>query len=398
MNFVHDALDWLGNLPGRLWRGLVRARMIGLVVALLAGAVALSLASLSRDNGSSAEDDRAGSVVIDERPAEPLTPVDPPTEYRIVYEVDCRARCPVAEYERRITVRRPFSAREESKGVTRISVFGKGARILASGHTSVLNTPPIAAVGDTSVNRDLVTRRERREIEGVDRHCDVYRIKGGTASQYRDLCVDAAGLILEDVSVSAATLRIRSLVTAIDTSPDIPSGTFDIPDVAPPPADQGGGSLLAVAPSSRPPVETWFELVDPPSGFDHRGRYAVIPPSDPQSDIGGAPPTVTSGPILEGTTGVVDVWTRGPAFVAVDQGGTRGRTAPFANDDISEQVDAGPLGSATYLPSFRGGEVRADLGDGRYVRVYGTVDRATLLRVARALTPVEGGELVYLER
>jgi hypothetical protein len=203
-----------------------------------------------------------------------------------------------------------------------------------------------------------------------------------------DACVDATGLVLESVEVTEGRPSVRRVATNLDLAPDIVDGAFDLPTVDAAPPYEGGGSLLAVEATSKPPVDEWYDLGPPPSGFSHRGRYAVIPPD----------PTAATADWPADTTSVVDVWVDGPVFFAVDQGGTRGRTPPFSHNPFAERVTAGGLGAAEFVPGVRWAEVRADLGEGRYVRVYGTVDRQTLLRVARSLTPVEGGKLVYLEQ
>ncbi|HLG00191.1 MAG TPA: hypothetical protein VI916_06960 [Acidimicrobiia bacterium] len=372
MNFVRDALDGLGNLPGRLWRGLVRARMVGFVVVLVAGAVALSLASVSRDDGPSGDGDREGSVVVDEHPTEPLAPVDPPTEYRIVYAV--------ADGTETVVVRRPFSGRLETASGTVVSVFGS----LGSDGTRVA-IPPVPAIGDNGFAAAASERSERRRMTAIDRECDVYRVRSGSSSV--DVCVDASRLVLETYEVIDDKPPAHRVAIELDVSPAITADTFDLPGTEGAPAHEGGGSTLAVDATTRPPVETWYELSTVPAGFTHRGRYEVIPPDN----------TVATADWPENTTSVVDVWVNGPVFFAVDQGGTRGRTPPFSDSPRAEAVTVAGFDGAEFVAGVRWSEVRADLGEGRYVRVYGTVDRETLLRVARSLAPVEGDELVYLD-
>jgi hypothetical protein len=132
-----------------------------------------------------------------------------------------------------------------------------------------------------------------------------------------------------------------------------------------------------------PPGEFLY-LDAAPEGFEHRGRYSVIPAQ---------PDNFSGDPSREGfrQAGVADVWVRGLDVLVVDQGATLLGEEPFTVDAANPRVDLGAFGQGEVRLSGVGNEVRALRGGGKYVRVAGTLDVDELAAVARALRPGPGG-------
>ncbi len=403
----------LGDLVDRAWNGVLRVRVISLVLLVLIVILVVTLASLGDDDG----DVRSGSDPIDDAGA-PVAVRSTPQTYRIVYRVENRGGGDLVVETEEVTVRRPFDGRvvdrageppgdnQQSVTVTRFGFFGTDS---PRAEPTVLQVPPNPPAGDAdpvdalnaAVELDLAELRERRRIAEVDRQCQVYRIGGPIAGgaltplgavegEHTDLCVDTSGLVLEEVNVvdDDRVLR-RRVAVEYDESPGVGDDVFDGPDAEIPPADQGGGSVLEVEPTSRPPADPFFEVPEPPAGFEHRGRFAVIPP---QAEAFAEPLQRN-----ERVAGVSDVYVDGGELLVIDQGGTLGRVDAFEEHPFGREVDAGALGSAELLLGPRTSEVRVARDGGRYVRVYGTVAPELLLEVIRSLEPHEGGELIYLD-
>jgi hypothetical protein len=153
-------------------------------------------------------------------------------------------------------------------------------------------------------------------------------------------------------------------------------------------AAEGAGSVIAVAPDSRPPDAEFYALDTPPAGFELRGRYTVVPPQAGLLDEAQRSSLVAS---------IADVWTRGTDVLVVDQGGALNNQPTFTMQPHTKRVDLGALGQGEEVPGMAGNEVRVIVSGGRHVRVYGSLPIRELVAVARALHAVPGGTLVPLE-
>jgi hypothetical protein len=330
-----------------------------------------------------------------------------PDAYRIVYRTEARAGGDLVVGTQRVWVKRPFEARVESwtgappgrkRTSATINAFGR----LKIGD-AVFAIPPGPAPQDKRIERSLdeissagyLERRELRRVMG--RNCRVYRAGGeggsGTLERlkdddetYTDLCLDAAGLVLEEVGYSDGKLLNRSIAVAVDETPSVPDRLFRTGDPKLT-ARQGGGSVRAVDPASRPPGDFW-EASSGLRGFEREGRYAVIPPQSGFDD-----PTMRSG-LIAFTS---DVWVDDLDVVVVEQGSTLGGSDPFGDDPNAKRVRVGALGRGELLYGLRTSEVRVRFKGGKFVRVVGTVEPSRLLAIAARLEKRPGGELVYLD-
>lgn len=366
MDFVLRTLDAIGRGAVRLWHTLVRGRVVLMVAVVLIGALGVSILATS-DEDDVDRDDRPGSLLVEDDPADPLAPRTRPTEYRIVYAV--------AGTEETVTVRRPFSGHVAGPGGTKVSVLGRLGVIDEQGNARTLNIPPGAAVGDVRVFTGSYQRRERRRITGLDRQCDVYRTE--EALPVVEMCVDANGMVLERLEFRGESVAERRLATALDLNPALPAGSFDLPDADPLPVDEGGGATVPLAEDDETPLVT-HELRRAPRGFARRGRFSVVPPRDDAFvDI-----------LAPRRSAVVDVWEDGIDFIALEQGQTAGRGQVLDAVATSGEVDLGNLGDASVFETDATIQVLITSDEGRYVRVYGTVSSQRLVEVARSLRPV----------
>lgn len=347
------------------------------------------------------------SVPTSEVPGDPDLPDEQVAAYRILYRVEGFGSAgSIVDTEER-WVRRPFDSRVETRAgevpgmpgrptFSQVAVFG----VLESagsdqGGVGVLTVGPNAAPGEARLV-DLSTmeenglaefRHEGREIAGRD--CQVWRLGGPidvgrtdapTETDHADVCVDEAGLVLQETWVVDGTTLRRRTAQEVDLSPDLDDDRFEIGGEPTAPRD-GGGGFGQVTDESRAPGVTSWELPDPPDGFEHEGRYAFSPPNveDDTSPV----PLPRVGVIL-------DVYLDGPDLLVVENGGVSSGDQAFGTAQGSISVDLGDLGEGELLVGLWENAVRIDLGEGRFVRVRGTLTVDDLLAVARALEPVDG--------
>lgn len=331
----------------------------------------------------------------------------PPSSYRIVYRVENRAGGRTIVATETLLVRRPFEAlsvrtsgpppgkKEDNRTVNGFGRLRNGDLILAVPPATAALDRRLDTYVEAAAKDGFAGAREARRVAG--RRCRVFRLSapGGIEGlvpvreieeDYSDVCIDAAGLVLEEVGVVGGEPLNRKVATRVDEAPDVAEGSFDVGD---PTLDvrQGGGSVRQITLSSRPPGTFW-ELRAVPEGFTHDGRYTVVPPQTGFDD-----PTQRQR-LIAFTS---DVWRNGVDVLIVEQGATLGGSAPFSEDPKAKRVGVGALGRGQLVYGPSSVEVRVLREGGRFVRVTGTLRPSELLRAARSLEEVEGGELVFLD-
>ena len=238
-----------------------------------------------------------------------------------------------------------------------------------------------ALVGD-----GRLVRKERRVIAG--RPCQVYRSSGpleGTGNltapdgaDVTETCVDGRGLVLAELAFSGKTVLRQQIATAVDEAPAIIDAELAVGDPTVP-ANRGGAGFVAV-PEGTGPVGRTFVLDVPPTGFTRIGRFADV---DAQTNN---PQGLPTG---DRRTGFTEVWTSGRDVLILDQGSTKGGSAPFGTDRFARPVDLAGLGMGEAVTGTAAPAVRVNLGGGTYVRVAGTLPVDRLAEVARTLRSVE---------
>ena len=269
--------------------------------------------------------------------------------------------------------------------------------VLAIGPTLAGPDYRLAPVLEEALGRGLLERREQREVLG--RRCQVYRFgtsvvggvlrpPGDPADEYADACFDAEGLLLEEWWVVKGDPIRQRLAIDVDTQApaDVASGLAD--EETSIPVDRGGGSFQEMQPDSSPPGP-FFVAPAPPDGFEHVGRFTVIPP---QAEAFTSPERRSY--II---TSTADVWRRGIDVVVLDQGGTLGRVKPFEPEPAGVPIELGALGTGEAIVGLGGSEVRVVREPGDYIRVYGTLPTAELAAFAVTLVETQGTEIELVD-
>lgn len=383
-----------------------------MVAVVAGGLVVLALAAgmwlLPADDDA---DSRDGSVAVDDADAE-VPPVRPPDRYRIDYRVEVGPAGEALVSSDRLLVDRPFSSRLETYAgpepagapvSIEVATFGRlRARSETAPDDVVLAVPPAPGRSDTRILDALpaaladgaVEAREVRTVLG--RRCRVHRsalplavadlVAAPSEQDHTDTCIDGAGLVLEEVSVADGARVSRRIAIDVELAPDLDEQLFTVGEPTLD-TDEGGGFLAELVPGSRAPGE-FHEPAGPPSGFELRGRYAVVPPQaenfgdDTRRD--------------QRRTFVSDVFVDGADVVVLDQGSTLGNVEPFQGlRGTTVEIEGFDEGTLTY---GRGGPVvLVRLGHGRFLRARGTVEPEMLVELLESLEQVEGGELELLD-
>lgn len=383
-----------------------RVLVVALAVVVGSGLFGLALDRGFDEGDSAPELERTGSAVVQEEPAEEWTFAEPPTTYRIVYDVATRAGNDVARATQELLVSRPYRSRFEARAgeppgrrvtARRVSGLGTMALINSNGETGVFAPPPGLAGSDLrgdialpdAADRAIVDVLEQRRVHG--RRCQVYRTGGPVnagelkpyrgGAEYADTCVDERGLVLEEIWFRDGDWVRRRVAREVELAIVPAAGAFD------PPAEtvSGGGErgfVRPVDPSTLPEGPAWV-LAEPPEGFTHRGRYVFSPP-----DLRAFAEPGERGRAQ--SIGVTDVYEDGADVVFVEQTISTSAAASFPDAPNSEEVDLGDLGTGEAVIDMRGNEVRVAFPNSRAVRVVGTLPLQEVVAIARRLVAVDG--------
>ena len=332
--------------------------------------------------------------------------------YRIVYLLQDPSG-EIADETDRIWVRPPFESRLETAqgeppGGDTVSIqIGTVDRLRIGGVDDALtiarvpalapSTIRIVPVLDAALESGMLEERGEREVIG--RPCRVFRsgttfgagpLKPISREEHADTCVDSDGLILEETLFTYGEPILRRVAVEVDLEPDVDDDLFDAGAISAP-VDKGGGATTRAEPDSAP--EGPFHVLPDeavPDGFEHVGRYSVIPPQ---------PERFADESQREGIiAGVADVHRddRGDVFV-VYQGATLGGVEAFPPVPFAERVETTGFGEGELLLSALGSEVRFVTGAGRFVHVFGTLGPDELVGIAEDLEETTGTGLVLRE-
>ena len=345
--------------------------------------------------------------LLDREPALPdeVRIEDVPDAYRIEYEVRTSngPDAPETVTSEIVQVDRPFRSLVTTRVGDRL-VTGRVSdlnRLLqfTDGRWTELQVPPAMAASDVRLDGvldDLVADGAVRRLDEVrrvaGRACQVHRlggpIAGGTLTPFTDLrdhadvCVDASGLVLAEEWTADGDVVQRRTAQVVDLDPDFDDDTFSVEDAETIAATDGGGSAMPVADDAPFGDRTWT-LDEVPDGFDLLGRWAVVWPRLSAT----VDPTA---PQSEGrVAGIATVWSHGVDAIVLEQGGTRDGRPPFADHPDADRVDVDGLGPAEVITDGRGTEVRVELDAGVFLRLWSTLPRATVLRLAGELTAAQ---------
>jgi hypothetical protein len=364
-----------------------RRRNLKVLAAVVAVAVVITgVTVLVRSGG---DDDGPSTELRAEKVAGgPLAVTTTPAAYRTVYRAENYEGADVTVSTEEVAVRRPFEGRvailegEPPGGTARFegrSRFAEYANYTDSSAVQVAGDAPTVALGDirvaTSIDA-LVDQgffvpgdRRRAKLGTESRDCQTYRtgsplqslkITAPTATDYVDVCLDANGLMLEEVVVAGGEATQRLTATSSELDPQLDAALFAIEGEKVGP-DQGGAIVTEIDRAVAPAPGYWTAAA-PPAGFSHQGRYQ-----------------------LQGEgTGWVDVYVRGIDLITIRQG------PPAAEPDLKDagpgsDVDLGPLGAGKLLLRTIGPTLVAHPGGEGFVHVNGTLAPAELQAIAAGL-------------
>ncbi|HEX7096956.1 MAG TPA: hypothetical protein VF183_13805 [Acidimicrobiales bacterium] len=387
---------------------------VAVLAALVAGVIVSVVGSGGDDSGDSSPRVTGAlmSPVVSQN-GSILPTTDPPASYRIVYRIETAGAEDVIVRTEEVSVRRPFDAQlvvrsddgSASPDLVVRSSMGLYADVTDPERTDVGEGLPSAALGDLrfdGVLEDLVTAglmvpKERRTVLG--RECQVYRtgqtveslaLSNPTDTTYADVCIDASGLVLEQVAYEGGTPVHYEIATSIEIAPQFAPDTFTI-EGEPAGLDEGGVVLDPVDPAAAP-VPGYHTFTA--EGFDasvlgeHVGRYRMRVANDEAVE---EPTSTAVGPTSVGTPGdddvvetYVDVYVSGASFVIVQQGPRSAQ--PTRDTAAGADVAAGAFGTARVVFGVTGSTLVAAT-DTWFVEITAPVPAARLGELAAGLAP-----------
>ena len=397
---------------------------IGALTAVLAAAVVVALVTGGNDDA-----DEGRSTLLTATPVDgasgPLAVDQVPTAYAVSYELvnadgsnNVADTAPPASSRTYTTstetfrVRRPFathidsfdgSAADGDPAQTIISDLGLYATTSAGDEDQQVEAIlPGAGIGDwrlDAVLGDLVddgtfVLGERRELLG--RECQVYRtgsplenyqLTKPTETTYADLCIDAAGLLLEQVAVEDGALLEHLTATAVDTAPALTDDDFAITGT--PPGLDAGGMLLT--PIDGVPADTsYWSFSQAPPGYTLTGRFTWQQNATDSASQGTGTDTSSGAPTTV-VTSYVDVYTNGADVIVVLQGPTS--VEPDSNADPAVDGTAPSLGEVTLQSKLTGAQLLAHPAQTPdwFVQVTSTTSRNDLMETSALLQPPVAG-------
>lgn len=312
-----------------------------------------------------------------------LTSAGAAESYRVVYEV----RADGARHEEERVVVRPFDSHVVVRDIAGAVISERASRagLLATrsgdAELALLEVPFAPATGDTRLDL-LGDDAEATELVGPGsesgRACTVLRtVHPGQAVAEVERCVDEAGIVLRETWRGAGGETLQTAVAVSVETDGIELGPR--PEGTPVEVGDGGGAVRRMRDAEPIPFAETFSL-DPGAGWEHVGRFQVVPPA-----LEAAP----GGLSAPDTAMVSDVWQRGPALLVLDQGASKTGAPPF-DPEAGRAVRAGAPGRGRLVVDDRLASVQVVLSDGGFLRLSATVPADELIRIARLLI-AEGG-------
>src|SRR3954447_24102132 len=349
-------------------------------------------------------------------PPAPATTFGVPSAYSVTYAVSSAGAAPSTE---RLWVRRPFDSVDITYGgpppggtPSLVTVYRLGVQVLKAANAQAGSLQIPAATAPQDVRADVVVppalRAHKLAVVGkavvLGRACQVFRsaapLRNGplptlrSGSTYVDTCIDGAGIVLRETQVSAGhRLSDRRAVQVQTGASAVAAAPFDMTGT-PTAFDSGGGAFTPLTLTSRPPGSSWA-FAHLRGGFQHLGRFAVVPPQPQLFGQGGngyGSMGLPGGLVTE----MDDVYVRGADVVVLQQGSTLNGAA-FAAPANADSVDLGRLGPGQLLIAGSGSTLVAEPGNRKgFVRLSGTLPTRDLIAMMRALTRQPGGTLTRL--
>jgi hypothetical protein len=331
------------------------------------------------------------------RDAEPLAIKTDTASYRVNYQVEVIADTGDVEYHyEKLSVRRPFDARitfhsgrtdadpEEFSSTVNL---GLSSESTSGGQPEIRQSLPAAGRADIRLDvtlRDLVdagyfTAREQRQVLG--RPCTVYRTgrtvesnvaAKATDSDYVDVCIDEAGLMLEEMAVNNSKVSLRVIATEVTVAPEFSADEFTITGTPLGTAD--GAPVLTEIDKTVPPHANLLSLATPPEGFEHRARYLLREAPGAEAAASGVAPTNDS---------YVDVYVNGTRTLVVHQGLVA--YEPTVDTTDAQTVNLGPWGDGKLVLGITGHTITVNPTGQWFIHLTASMSSADLQAVATQL-------------
>jgi hypothetical protein len=325
-----------------------------------------------------------------------------PVAYHITYRVTTGSVVNIED----LWVHRPFEAEDrmvaaqapQSQPLSSIVERLGRQLVRAGGQPGVMEPPPSPPAFDVRLDavapdairagslvvkgNDAVAGRACRDFRTAQSLAGNTLAAKPTAANHVDSCIDHEGLVLRERRTVDGKLVQTREATAVTIGADA-SHTFSTAGMHIP-VKQGGGAVVTISDTSRPPGTVFWELPQAPAGFTHLGRFAVVPPQAPAAPGQSNAATVTA---------VDDVYVRNADVVIIEQGQTLG-AAQLKPPVGGREVDLGPVGRGSLELSAIASTVTVLTKKSAFVRVSGTLPPDQLVAIARALRQQPAGTIV----
>ena len=332
-----------------------------------------------------------------ERQSPPLAIGTAPNSYNISYRVQVISDTGAIEnHFEQISIRRPFDdhvtfyAGETVTDTTEFEVInnlGLSSTSSAGGEPQVQKGLPAAGKTDIRIDvtlDDLVkggyfVAREQRRL--LDRDCTVFRtgrtvesnvVAMATDTDYVDVCIDNAGLMLEEMAVNGGKVSLRVIASEVATEPEFAADVFTIEGAPLGTAD--GAPLLDEIDRATIPNANLLRLPTVPTGYEHKARYILRE----------APAAEAAGEGVAATKDTyVDLYVNGTKTLVIQQGPTKNE--PQVDTTNAQPIDIGLLGSASLLLGVSGHAVITNPTGEWFIHLNGTMPAAELQGIAGQL-------------
>jgi hypothetical protein len=165
-----------------------------------------------------------------------------------------------------------------------------------------------------------------------------------TDKDYVDVCIDEAGLMLEEMAVNNEKVSLRVIATAINLTPEFGTDEFTISQAPLGTAD--GAAVLTEIDKAVSPNANLLALSKAPEGFEHKARYLLREAPDADAAATGVAPTKDT---------YVDVYVNGTQTLTIHQGPVA--YEPQVDTTESQTVNIGLLGDAKLVPGIVGHQI-----------------------------------------
>ena len=339
----------------------------------------------------------------------------PLSSYDIIYDSTYNSSGRSSTSTNDYLIQRPFNSLlsiksadpEANTDFTAVSSLGIYSNV-SGGTPNAQTNIPTAGLADFRYDAslaDLLTAgtyvlRERRTLIG--RECQLYRtgqspetyaLAVPTATDFADLCIDASGLILEEITVVSGNFQEHIVATSVNESPTIGADTFKA--VAAPPALSASGTSLTDLDAAKPPVPGYWGFTTLPTGYTLKGRYTFAqniadPSADTASTVPTTPPATESTDTTVAKTIVVpsyvDVFTNGIDYIVIHQGPTS--VLPTDDARSATATTSALLGSVKTASGVTGTTmlIAPPSPASWFLEVSGTLAKDALAKIADTLT------------